>query len=176
MRNNVQAIRAAIETALRRRPSVADGARVTTDYAGGATGWSASATREWGTLYASTTLHADEVDALRALAVIVGLRPDGSDPAEEVGRLTAERDAALAERDDLRAITDGRATPPTDEEIEVHHAAGGAWYGATATGGTWSDDSPAEVCRKRGLNLLIRWWALGADRRPGPWPVVGGAQ
>lgn len=83
---------------------------------------------------------------------------------EVIARLTAERDAALAElkfykdreehfanalavcdggryrndwggalqrlideRDAARAIIEGSMEPPTDEEIEAHYAAGGAW-------------------------------------------------
>ena len=89
--------------------------------------------------------------------------PDAAVRAVE--RLRAERDA-------LRAIIEGRTTPPTAVEIEAHHAAGGAWLlrwpwreGMWACAVCWrgvrDEWMPGAVCI-----------ALDAQRRPCPWPEV----
>jgi len=89
--------------------------------------------------------------------------------------------ALRAERDALRAIIDGRTVPPTAEEIEAHHAAGGAWLvtlpavrQVRVRPETRCTDTPSEVSRL--------WWSEGArwvaitDGRPCAWPVVAAVE
>jgi len=104
--------------------------------------------------------------------------------ALRVVRSTAEREAAdvlalRAERDALRAVIEGRTTPPTDEEVAAHAAAGGGWVlcnpaapldtrvvclsAATAR-------VRADFCRR---TVTRRWWALDAEGRPCGWPPTG---
>ena len=56
------------------------------------------------------------------------------DARAELARMTAERD-------ELRAIVEGRATPPTAAEIEAHKTARGEWlhsYPLGRVGGRWT--------------------------------------
>lgn len=91
----------------------------------------------------------------------------------------------------LRAIIDGRTTPPTQAEIAAHEAAGGAWLffeTKNAEGQPLHDAAPAVADHefsayeaREGQVLLghaVRWWPLDATGRPCAWPVVapkGGA-
>lgn len=70
----------------------------------------------------------------------------------------------------LRAIIEGRTTPPTEAEIEAHHAAGGAWLIRTTEGWYYRLRITPQT-----LALSVTpetWWALDAQRRPCPWPRV----
>jgi hypothetical protein len=111
----------------------------------------------------------------------------------EVARLTsaltaqtARADGAEAtelrrrqERDALRAIIEGRTTPPTDAEARAHAAAGGLWRAFHYSPGMEAHfdhldaigaRKTATVLRERGLHAT--WWALDSQRRPCVWPVV----
>ena len=85
----------------------------------------------------------------------------------EVKHLRAELDA-------LRAIVEGRTTPPTDAEVEAHLAAGGFWRWQNLPGDpagprfghAFADE--VEWLRR----FPLRWWALDADGAPCAWPVV----
>lgn len=84
----------------------------------------------------------------------------------DVARLTAERDAALA-------IIAGRDVAPTDEELEVHHAAGGAWVLVIETGAFSLERSSLGLIRYyRDGGHVTRWIALDATGRPCAWPTV----
>lgn len=100
---------------------------------------------------------------------------------EQLAAETARADAAEQECARLRAIVDGRTTPPTDAEIAAHEAAGGKWRARTPLGGGVADTDMmsegsalrwASVCRERGI--AATWWALDAAGRPCAWPVVDG--
>ena len=81
-------LRAAIEAALRRRDPEASVRAIDAKYEGLAmTGVSVLGVR-------MSAVAPATADALRALAIAAGLRDDGSDPAEEVERLTAALDRA----------------------------------------------------------------------------------
>lgn len=88
--------------------------------------------------------------------------------------LAATAPALAAEVLRLRAVIEGRTTPPTPEEIEAHHAAGGAWLVAWQ----WRDGVPVtEIARGKHVcgdarPKGARWTALDAERRPCPWPEV----
>jgi hypothetical protein len=88
---------------------------------------------------------------------------------DDVERLTAERDAA-------REIVAGRITPPTDDEIAAHFAAGGAWtVGGDSHGFGGADVGyPANVRQVRDAPFdgVRRWWPRGRDGRPCAWPVT----
>jgi len=102
--------------------------------------------------------------------------------------LSRDRDTALAaaldlaaDRDALRAILEGRTTPPTDAEIDAHAATGGAWLVAIAiTDGALpalvvADHHAARRYARQDPKAewtATRWIAVGADRRPTTWPVV----
>lgn len=81
------------------------------------------------------------------------------------------------EHEALREIVEGRAVPPTDEEIAAHAAVGGRWTVShnhdgrrlTYTLDATPDDARAEA-RYAGPNTR-RWWPLDRDGRPCPWPV-----
>ena len=118
-----------------------------------------------------------EADALAALAYAAGLNDDESDPRAEletlraaaladVGRLTAERDAAYA-------IIAGRDTPPTDAEVEAHarvNGLGSAWLCM------W-EGRPRVIEHSSGVRYIRGtggrpWWPLDATGRPCAWPTV----
>ena len=127
---------------------------------------------------------------LRAVRAVECATPealrDGAARAAEAAEATASRDRAWrsvhearTERDALRAIVEGRTTPPTDEEVAAHEAAGGGWVlcnpaapldtrvvclsAATAR-------VRADFCRR---TVTRRWWALDATGRPCGWPPTG---
>lgn len=88
----------------------------------------------------------------------------------------ASVEALLAAVSRLRAIIEGRTTPPTDEEIAAHAATGGRWAVSTR------DGSADLVTLPRAVHLLRderapryapkRWVALDTDCRPCAWPIV----
>jgi len=88
--------------------------------------------------------------------------------------------AQAAEIERLRAIVDGRATPPTDAEIAAHEAAGGWWRcapdgdrrGLPPLESFRSDTARAVTSWAYVMGHTIRWWALDAQCRPCAWPVV----
>lgn len=92
----------------------------------------------------------------------------------------------MRERDALRAIIEGRTTPPTEAERRAHHDAhGGRWMQR-------DDDDPAPAQLRpiwqRIVNLADfdssyyveefiakhpgRWWPLDSTGRPCAWPVA----
>lgn len=88
--------------------------------------------------------------------------------------------AACAREAALRAIVEESTTPPTDEAIAAHEAAGGAWLVQWASGtlvqrmcgDTSGTLESAEVAAQwRGDGEVVRWWALDAERRPCAWPT-----
>lgn len=105
-------------------------------------------------------------------------------PSEGAARLLAAAPdlaatvvAQAAEIDRLRAIIDGRTTPPTDAEITAHGTAAGRWrwaspdqHGEFPSTARWRA-SVAVVARVPG----VRWWATDSDKRPCAWPVVAEA-
>lgn len=102
---------------------------------------------------------------------------DGLDAAE---RTRNELTRVTRERDELRAIVEGCTEPPTDKEIESHHATGGLWrcvvgddYACMSRDGLRGVG--AKVHRET-LTALecsdVRWWSLDARRRPCARPVV----
>jgi hypothetical protein len=100
------------------------------------------------------------------------------DMVEEMERLRAQLAQVTAERDALRAIVEGRTTPPTWQEIERHHESGGSWM--CSAGGVADVSEHASVTHRwaddhRELPDMggCRWWALDAQGRLCAWPVVG---
>lgn len=82
------------------------------------------------------------------------------------------RDAEIAR---LRAIIDGRTNPPSGEEIEEHHRAGGTWYVASTHGRalTTTRADAIALCGHLAANKYpATWWAIDTRRRPCAWPVV----
>ena len=71
----------------------------------------------------------------------------------------------------LRAILEGRTTPPTDAEIDAHHAAGGSWL--TGDTVTWAPVSLRGM-RDNGETEGCVWIALDRSYRPCAWPRPGG--
>lgn len=121
---------------------------------------------------------------------------DTHEGPESVKALLAAVETTRRERDETRAIIEGRETAPSDEEIAAHHSAGGWWLVTAKAARTIAvapfivrfvvdeDDVPMiEIDsywepRNIGLARLSpgRWIALDADSRLCPWPVVGGAR
>lgn len=81
-------------------------------------------------------------------------------------------DEARRERDEARAIIEGRTTPPTDEEIAAHAGGSGWWLMSSP------DDMNIELissAKERDYCIAwgaTRWLPLDADGRPCAWPVV----
>jgi len=96
----------------------------------------------------------------------------------EVLRLRAELARVTAERDALRAIIEGRTTPPTDAEIAAHWRAGGAWRALGLRGFALSKDTADRgeatilAALDRRSTVPRRWWPLDASGRPCAWPEV----
>lgn len=80
-------------------------------------------------------------------------------------------DEARRERDEARAILEGRTAPPTDAEIDAHHAAGGSWL--TGDTVTWWPASLRGM-RDNGETEGCVWIALDRSYRPCAWPRPGG--
>jgi len=80
----------------------------------------------------------------------------------------------LRERDAAQAIIAGRATPPTDAEIEAHNKAGGTWY--VRNGDRAGVLSIVDETRWIASEGGYRWWALDAEGRPCAWSVVEAKQ
>lgn len=82
--------------------------------------------------------------------------------------------AVTAERDALRAIIEGRTTPPTEAEVDAHAAAGCVWrwqnLPGDPAGPRWGTAFADEVEGFR--RFPLRWWALDAQGVPTAWPVV----
>jgi hypothetical protein len=100
------------------------------------------------------------------------------DMVEEMERLRAQLAQVTAERDALRAIVEGRTTPPTWQEIERHHESGGSWI--FSAGGVADVSERASVTHRwaddhRDLPGMggCRWWPLDTQGRLCAWPVVG---
>jgi hypothetical protein len=78
----------------------------------------------------------------------------------------------------LRAIIEGRTTPPTDTEIAVHAARGGVWrtryvIGEAALSRDVMGAESAGYARDAALpQHAYLWWALDSHGRPCAWPVV----
>ena len=97
---------------------------------------------------------------------------------------TTLRTRAEAERDALRAIIDGRTTPPTDAEIAAHDHAGGWWsylpppgQSSCTCAACATHQQPGGELPRSNVRVVAslgdgRWWALDAQRRPCAWPVV----
>ena len=78
---------------------------------------------------------------------------------------------------ELRAIVEGRTTPPTWQEIERHHESGGSWM--CSAGGVADVSERASVTHRwaddhRDLPGMggCRWWPLDTHGRLCAWPVV----
>lgn len=107
-----------------------------------------------------------EVARLTAALTAQTARADGAEA--EALRLTQERDA-------MRAIIEGRTTPPTDAEARSHFAAGGSFAdcGHLTRGRAFSlFDLAFAKAAVETSGRPARWWALDASDRPCAWPVV----
>ena len=106
--------------------------------------------------------------------------PDTPPPAPyRAPDLAAECASLRAECERLRAIIDGRTTPPTEAEVRAHAAAGGRWLisceGEAGRRHVYTldrgwEDALGEV-RRPGRGVT-RWWSLDAEGAGCPWPVV----
>ena len=94
--------------------------------------------------------------------------------------------ARAAEIASLRAIIDGRTTPPTDEEIAAHCGAGGRWRSIVpgdfilSTGDGDAEDARQTSAVQHANAAIVtragvRWWAIDAQGRCSAWPVVAEA-
>ncbi len=148
-------------------------------------------------------LHAEGA-RINRLLVVQTSRGDGAEAAEL--RLTRERDhaieraqAAEADRDaalaqceeltralssallkglELRAIIEGRTTPPTDAERLAHLATGGSWR--WRVNGTTTQTSDARRVRiaieaHARHQSRVQWWAHDANDNPRAWPIAAEA-
>ena len=93
-------------------------------------------------------------------------------------------DEARRERDEARAILEGRTTPPTAAEAAALEAVGGCWLVTIDWGDggspvvdlySASDVRQYASCSKEEGDLsfcVIAWRALDRDGRPCAWPTV----
>lgn len=97
---------------------------------------------------------------------------------EEIERETAERDVERAEVLSLRAIIEGRTTPPTDAEIAAHD---GPWLvvkdhaSGYCTKVVYGDDAVSLAAQQRAWPKIRAWVWHPFDERDGEmkaWPVV----
>lgn len=88
----------------------------------------------------------------------------------------ADRDRLRAEHTALRAIIEGRTTPPTDAEIAAHAAAGGRWVVSHPRGlFGWLAKSEIDAIRTRAAADGwdgVAWLSVASDGRPCAWPTV----
>lgn len=126
-------------------------------------------------------------DALDLAAIIAD--PEEGSVEELVESGPEVIDVLRCEVERLRAIIEGRTVPPTDEEIEVHEAAGGRWRCVATVDGQRAPglcfDGARDIVgresvfdglpRRIGSVYVETWWALDCHGMPCPWPVVGGA-
>lgn len=88
-------------------------------------------------------------------------------------KLRAQLAAAEGERDALRAIIEGRTTPPTPEEIDAHAAAGGVWtVGRDADRFGGADIAHPKLAREARNGRAGRWWPRDSTGRPCAWPTA----
>ena len=114
---------------------------------------------------------ADEARALVADYDAGVWMPDGPERRDLAATVVAQ----AAEIASLRAIIDGRTTPPTGEEIEAHHRAGGTWYVASTHGRalTTTRGDAIALCGHLAANKYpATWWAISVRGRPCAWPVL----
>ena len=144
---------------------------------------------ERATLTASRDDAADAFDRLvsRVWRAATGDTHEG--PAS-VEVLLAAVEGLRSERDEARAIIEGRTTPPSDEEIAAHDAAGGSW---TISGGwnsarypvwlsdveyvrNWRDGEATDTTTEGPPEAPATWRPLDAKRRPCAWPTAEAAR
>lgn len=118
--------------------------------------------------------HAAELEsALRAAReVIEEAEAEKCDMLRDLERLRVQRDA-------LRAIIEGRTTPPTPAEIAAHEATGGRWRCVVPGALNMSVDAMhghaaqlhREILAAAGYERSL-WWATDAAARPCAWPLA----
>lgn len=118
---------------------------------------------------------AAERDTLRAEVAVWRERPDGA-------QMQHALDVARAEVLALRSIVEGRAVPPTPNEVEAHRATGGSWRWSVISrglamagmGGTSQTPHGSAIPAgwRREDHITECWWALDREDRPCAWPVA----
>lgn len=125
--------------------------------------------------------HAEELArALRSAQEELARQRDAFDAGSRLnGRLRNEVGMLARERDALRAIVEGRTTPPTDAEVAAHAAAGGRWRCVVPEAlRMCADGMHGHAARLHRETLdaagytRSSWWATDASARPCAWPVV----
>lgn len=100
--------------------------------------------------------------ALRVVALWLG-GPHQSSQAADVEALARAKGAEL---DALRAIIEGRTTPPTREEAEAHFAGGGSFRVRFDDGTSLECFEPSHLRMARRASMTSHWWALDSTGRP----------
>ena len=91
---------------------------------------------------------------------------------DDIKQLRAELARVTAERDELRAIVEGRTEPPTIKEARAHsHGTRGAFVVMLGDGAAHYS---ARVLTglQRFEETPQRWWPLDSEGRPCAWPKV----
>lgn len=85
--------------------------------------------------------------------------------------LTLKITGALVERNDLRAIVDGRTEPPTIAEVRAHD---GYWLVVVddGQGETWPWTTVNPHWFAGGNTRYVRYTPLNREKRPCAWPTV----
>lgn len=103
------------------------------------------------------------------IAGAMGLDTSGEGDAIHA-RILAEHARLTRERDEARAIIEGRTVAPTDAEIVAHWRAGGTWI----VEGIIVLRVVEAVCahRDQASWAAVTWLPLDRSRRPCAWPTV----
>ena len=117
----------------------------------------------------------DEHGEHREIARLIGdlrrAERERDDLAATLETRTAEHALAMARVRELEAIIAGRTTPPTDEEIAAHEAAGCGWW-LIVTENDFDYDMLDTVSRDEWVRVgAVRWCPCADDGRPCAWPA-----
>ena len=100
---------------------------------------------------------------------------DGERAMRTVIALHARVAELTRERDEARAIIEGRPTPPTDEECIAHERRECGLWMLSVGGGVpdivFGTRARVHASLPRG-RVAVRWWPIDEDGRPCAWPVV----
>ena len=121
-------------------------------------------------------------DRVTTLALVARVREFEADLAKADAAIVAWQSFLRDEKSEraaLRAIIEGRAEGPTNDELTAHDAAGDGWMvrpqGFTVSV-TMGGPSYTHAWRERlsTQDHPARWWPLDASGRPCAWPVTTG--
>mgnify|MGYP007071629995 FL=1 len=97
---------------------------------------------------------------------------NGTEAEDALPVVTEDVPALVAEVRRLRAIVEGRTTPPTPAEIDAHAARRGSWVVTETNGAEWGTAHAYHVRSLRDFIGAGGVWLPMLRGRPCAWPVV----